>query len=151
MPGETTIDQMRQHMAYAGGGVTLFDTLTEEYTVYFTPPEPSPICIALFQMRGNFIARVQLQICPEANLHIGDLTAALGLPQGMVMIPPQNLVYAQAAITNQDWRAPFSPDSRVSFINLRQPVRRYQTVYDWHGFVPAWRYCQLEPGYPLCG
>jgi hypothetical protein len=150
IPGVTTIDETRQIMAFAGPGVTLFDDLTESYTLYYILPQPSPLCVALFQMDQKVIRRVQLQVCREADVEVGDLTATLGLPQQLVMIPPQNLVYGYIAINAEGWRTPFQPHSQISFMNVLQPTYISQQLYAWHGFVPLWRYCQLEPGYPLC-
>jgi hypothetical protein len=150
VPGLTTLDETRRIMAYAGTGVTLFNDLTESYTVYFIPPQPSAICVILFQMNQLVVGRIQLQICKEANVQVGDLTAVLGLPERMVLVSPPNLGYGQVAINILNWRAQFTPDSQVSFINLLQPYSPNRTFYGWHGFVRAWRYCQLEPAYPLC-
>jgi hypothetical protein len=150
VPGLTTLDETRRIMAYAGTGVTLFNDLTESYTVYFIPPAPSPVCVVLFQMNKLVVGRVQLQMCKEANVQVGDLTTVLGLPERMVLVSPPNLGYGQVAINILNWRAQFTPDSQVSFINLLQPYSPNRTFYGWHGFVRAWRYCQLEPAYPLC-
>jgi hypothetical protein len=150
IPGVTTIGETRQIMAFAGPGVTLFDDLTESYTLYYILPQPSPLCVALFQIDQLVIRRVQLQVCREADVEVGDLTATMGLPQRLVMIPPQNLVYGYIAINAEGWRTPFQPDSQISFMNVLQPTYISQQLYAWHGFVPLWRYCQLEPEYPLC-
>lgn len=150
IPGVTTIEQTRQIMAFAGPGVTLFDDLTESYTLYFILPQPSPICVALFQMDQQVVGRVQLQVCRDADVQVGDLTGTLGLPQELVMIPPQNLVYGHIAVNAEGWRTPFQPDSQISFMNVLRPNQISQNLYRWHGFVPLWRYCQLEPDYPLC-
>jgi len=150
VPGVTTIQQTREIMAYAGTGVTLFDDLTESYVLYFIPPQPSPLCVILFQMDETVVARVQLQVCKEAEVKIGDLTAALGLPERLILVPPQNLVYEFVSISTEGWRAPIAPDSQVSFISLLRPTAPRRPWYTWHGFVPEWRYCQLEPDYPLC-
>lgn len=150
VPGVTTLAETRQIMAYAGSGVTLFNDLTESYTVYFIPPMPSPVCVALFQMNKRVVGRIQLQMCKEANVQVGDLTTVFGLPQRLVLVSPPNLGYGQVAVNIINWRAQFTPDSQVSFINLLQPYSANRIFYGWHGFVPAWRYCQLEPAYPLC-
>jgi hypothetical protein len=150
IPGQTTINETRQIMAFAGPGVTLFDDLTESYTLYYILPQPSPLCVALFQMDQQVIRRIQLQVCRAADVEVGDLTAILGLPRRLVMIPPQNLVYGYIAVNGEGWRSPFQPDSQISFMNVLQPDYILQQLYAWHGFVPLWRYCQLEPGYPLC-
>jgi hypothetical protein len=150
VPGMTTIQEMRAIMAYAGAGIALFDDLTESYVMYFVPPQPSPLCVILFQMDETIIARVQLQICKEADMKIGDLTTALGLPDRLILVPPQNLVYGHIRVSTQGWRDPIVPDSRVSFISLLRPTARRRPLFNWHGFVPEWRYCQLEPEYPLC-
>lgn len=150
IPGQTTIDETRRIMAYAGSGVTLFDDLTESYVLYFIPPRPTPLCMILFQMDETIVSRLQLQVCKEANVKVGDLTATLGVPGRLIVVPPQNLVYEGVSITIEGWRARMLPTSRVSFISLLRPTARRRPFFDWHGFVPEWRYCQLEPNYPLC-
>jgi hypothetical protein len=150
VPGVTTIDETRRIMAYAGSGVTLFNDLTEEYMLYFILTPPSPICVAQFLLDREVIARVQLQVCREADMTIGDLTGTFGLPRQVVMIPPQNLVYGEIAVNTEGWLMPLLPYSQISFINLLRPSSVRQRFFDWHGFVPAWRYCQLEPDYPSC-
>ncbi|MBZ0288455.1 MAG: hypothetical protein K8I30_12635 [Anaerolineae bacterium] len=150
IPGVTTSQETRQIMAFAVPGVSLFDDLTDSYTLYFILPQPSPICVALFQMDQQVVGRVQLQVCRETDVQVGDLTGTLGLPERLVMIPPQNLVYGYVAVNAEGWRTPFQPTSQIAFMNVLQPHQIGQSLYGWHGFVPLWRYCQLEPKYPLC-
>jgi hypothetical protein len=150
VPGMTTVDEMRQIMAYAGAGVTLSEELTDSSLLYFIPPPPSPICMALFELSETLVERVQLLVCKEADVKIGDLTGALGLPQHLFVVPPQNLVYGYITVNAEGWRKPVSPTSQVSYINLLQAPHITQRLFAWHGFVPTWRYCQLEPDYPLC-
>jgi hypothetical protein len=51
----------------------------------------------------------------------------------------------------EGWRARLTPFSRVSFINLVVKGDNDLVMFDWHGFMPEWRFCQFEPMYPLCG
>jgi hypothetical protein len=150
IPGVTTIEQSRQIMAFAGPGVTLFDDLTEIYTLYYILPQPSPICVVHFVIDRTVVGRIQLQICRDSALKVGDLTNTLGLPQNLVIVAPQNLVYAHVTVNTKGFDTPFRPDSPISFVNVLQPAQIKQQLFAWHGFIPRWRYCQLEPDYPLC-
>ncbi|MEO8612114.1 MAG: hypothetical protein ABI690_29725 [Chloroflexota bacterium] len=148
IPGVTSINEMHQIMAFAGPGVALFDDLTESYSVYFILPQPSPVCVAMFQFDQHVVGRIQLQICRTANVRVGDLTTTFGMPQQLVVIPPQDLVYNHLAVNSKALN--FQPYSPISFMNVLELTQISQPFYKWHGFVPLWRYCQLEPNYPLC-
>ncbi len=96
-------------MAYAGSGRTFFDDLTESYFIYFSPPEADTFCVIGFQLSGGRILRALLQVCPQTNIQVGDLSAIFGLPERTVMSPPRNLAYGSVIVNTEGWSPPRSP------------------------------------------
>ncbi len=97
------------------------------------------------------------------SLVLGDLSF-LGFPEKISPISLNTGKYYAAEIIEYELvdrsyrvyhRIKWSPISQIQNLNIGSSTTGVHTAvelvgYAWHGFVPYWRYCQLEPDYPDC-
>lgn len=148
VPGKTSLDTARQILALNGYSN---ERALDQITTVFDAPAGSSLSSVNLIHQGSYLWMVGLY--PRAELSLSSALAALGSPDGMVATTPHvvmGLAYGQrvrVALQEASQRriSPFA--ARIKYVTLTsEPV----TVLPWHGFVPFWRYCQLEPAYPGC-
>lgn len=148
VPGKTSLDTARQILA--DNGYSNERALDQITTVFDAPADSSLMSVNLIH-QGSYLWMVGLY--PRAELSLSSAISALGSPDGMVAIRPHvvmGLAYGRrvrVALQELSQRriSPFA--ARIKYVTLTsEPV----DVLPWHGFVPFWRYCQLEPTYPGC-
>lgn len=146
VPGVTPGDQVSALIPFAGRGRYAFDDLSQAYTLYFTPPEAIPACVFTFRIRREIVVRIEISLCRRADIVLGDVVSLWKDAPLEISLPPHDLLVGSFSFNANNWPMPSSP---VHFINLLSRPED-QEHYTWHGFVPLWRYCQLEPEYPRC-
>jgi hypothetical protein len=146
VPGVTTGDDVSALIPFAGRGRYAFDDLSQAYTLYFTPPESIPACVFTVRIRREIVVRIEISLCRRAGILLGDAISLWNEKPLEISLPPHDLLVGSLSFNANDWPSPSSP---VYFINLLSRPED-QDHYSWHGFVPLWRYCQLEPDYPRC-
>jgi hypothetical protein len=118
-----------------------------DYFWYRDDSQGCPVTVIHYNP-DQIIYAVTLERC---TLKLGDIAASLGIPdfvgerkreQTEIYVPVYNFQkYYIAYVTDFDAHVP------VSYVSLRR-YPRADTLHTWHGFVPLWRYCQLEPTLP---
>jgi hypothetical protein len=148
VPGSTSLDAARQILARHGYHN---ERALDQITTVFDAPEGSSLTSVNLIHQGNYLWMVGLY--PHTGLSLSSALAALGSPDGMVAIRPHDLMglsYGQRVRValqeqSQSRLSPFA--AQIKYVTLTsEPVE----VLPWHGFVPFWRYCQLEPSYAGC-
>ncbi len=145
VPGLTTASEALTLMTRAGA-VQVFPNQLNPAYLYFSMPAPYSACIAAFQTKTEMVVEGRILVCFTADMRLGDVLALWGWQGDMVSTPPHDLTYDLVSINADGWPAPFT---RISNINLLADAHSGPR-FRWHGFVPRWRYCQLEPSYPRC-
>ncbi|MEO8608336.1 MAG: hypothetical protein ABI690_10660 [Chloroflexota bacterium] len=88
-----------------------------------------------------------------AHVSVGDLVSQLGLPKHFDI---DRFAYSGTYLDfgNDIY---LYVDESPGKINLNTEVRNYTIgfvnnnyLFTWRGFIPFWRYCQLEPDFPDC-
>lgn len=146
VPGLTRDDDVHGLIAFAGRGRYAYDDLVQSYSIYFTPPEPTPACVFTFRTNRTIVTRIEIALCKRGELRTGDLTALWDLNKQTVSLPPHSLVSGKFSFSLKGWPAPTSPITSITLQALPDTPQQYP----WHGFVPLWRYCQIEPIFPQC-
>jgi hypothetical protein len=125
-------------------------------SVYRSSGAPCDVVISTINSGSDVIALLQLVDC--RGLLLGDLIGIFGLPDRVWVTgfcdwglgySPHMIVYVEGQISYDRGHVEMLPRSRVMEIEfLGTPYTNYEAAR-WHGFVPLWRYRQLEPTAPL--
>jgi hypothetical protein len=146
IPGTTTQSELLEHMNFAGtpriGSFLVGDGINISYTLL----PPWPYCYAVFSLVENVVIRVELSLCRQPAIHVGDLANIWSDLTQVMSLPPYELVYGTASINADGWPKLYS---RVSYIILLSPDNDIYR-YPWYGFISQDRYCQLVPRFPRC-
>lgn len=86
------------------------------------------------------------------TVRVGDLMAVLGVPDSRVDYGTLGEDWIYGGLTVRlltRWtQTPFTP---IDHMRLVLDVAAYtRHAKPWHGFLPRWKYCQLETGYEGC-
>ncbi len=146
VPGVTSENDLLDRMAFAGKAKYTFDDLASSHLIYFTLPDTAPACIFTFRIKQDVVIRADVALCRNSTLRLGDIALLSATSSQALSLPPNDVLYDTMSINVDGWPV---PDSRVTSINLLPHTDRLQQ-YAWHGFMPLWRYCQLEPEYFDC-
>lgn len=148
VPGTTSFDTARQLLSRYG---YTNERALDQITTVFDAPAGSNLTSVNLIHQGNQLWMVGLY--PRARLSLSTAISVLGSPDGMVANRPHvvtGLAYGPKVRVALYESAPgrISPfAAHIKYVTLTsEPV----DVLPWHGFVPVWRYCQLEPTYPGC-
>jgi hypothetical protein len=121
-------------------------SVPQGWSLALTAPEASPYCGATFVIQRGLLVQFELSPCYGANIRVGDLAALWAGEPIVTSLPPEDMIYGGASMHVEDWP---ELSSRVRYIMLMPPDADLPS-YPWYGFVPRWRYCQLEPRFPRC-
>lgn len=157
--GQATLDIARDRLIQSGYKPGIInDTLRFQY---FYADGLSPGCVKAGYLPDSQVVSYLRLYCIE-DISLGDAAVLLGSPQAVVYrFSPygnsQLLSYESRGglsgimlLVGSGWSSLHSP---VSSIELFEPetFRRARTdSAAWRGFVPQWRFCRLEPDYPIC-
>jgi hypothetical protein len=158
--GQTTLEATRDLLLQAGYTAGIInDTL---YFHYFYSDGLTPGCVKVGYLPETRVLSYLRLYCIE-KISFGDATAVLGSPQAVVYrYSPygnsQLLSYQSAGglsgvmlLVSSAWSSLYSPLASIELFEP-QAFRRARTRSTaWRGFMPLWRYCRLEPDYPVCG
>lgn len=157
VPGVTTVDELRPPLSDIILRVTATDTVAANtipipVTYHFMHSEVPSLCPASIEVIGEVVFAIMLEFCEPVQL--GDLALIAGMPTrvygsvGSFRMTPNPIAPIPRDLRDVIYGAHhqryslWSPHDRLSTVYLRST----QDVSErWHGFVPAWRYCQLEP------
>ncbi len=119
----------------------------QEGVVSYLPVDPPQQCVVEVHYIGSVIEMLILKNCPDIRL--GDVFAAAGTPDS-VFASGNALAFANftviAAVEGDRCRGWLSPYSRVTTLRLVSTERALQdTRRPWRGFMPYWRYLQVQP------
>lgn len=145
VPGVTTGQEAANRLSFAGQSRVAFNELTEAYAVYYRPPRSSGFCFVAMDVADKIVQYVQLQPCDDMQMQLGDFAALFGT-QGQT-ITLLDIVFGGVRVKTRWWG---EPQAGISHVSLVAQARQDDPLYQWHGFVDLWRYCQFEPAYPLC-
>jgi hypothetical protein len=144
VPGVTTPEEAYRLLREVGvrSGLGSLPQRARIFSHYLTSPGLPFLCALEIQVRNRIVVAIGLQYCPEVKLKVGEVAAVLGFPDRM-FTRPRSLTYGVRAEQHYAWWSVFDP---VGSVHLAAP----SNMRRWRGFVPPWRYCQLEPGFKGC-
>jgi hypothetical protein len=137
MPGVTTEAEAETLMQVIPSDPSIFSS-SITYSTYNTAGDK------------RLVYQISILFRPSERVSLGEVMAVLGSPEWMdvdtiYIVPDENILYKSGISAKvESIRTPFSPVYKIS---LHQGQIPYQ---NWHGFLPRWRYCQLEPAYTIC-
>lgn len=125
------------------------------FVSYAPAAQPADTCQKIVLSKGGiegqmFIFDIIFSRC--SGVRSGDLMRVLGTPASINMSMPTiaygtGLTNVIFSVWSDTWNtSPFEP---INSIRLGGGFGDMQ-IYDWHGFMPEWRYCQLETAHPSC-
>lgn len=107
-------------------------------------------CIDLYF--GYRIIGISTVVLHCMNLRVGDVMTVLGTPQARVSYGTlgEAWLYDRVVVRlGAGWQR--QPMAMIDHIRLLMDNAGYiRAAAPWHGFLPRWRYCQLEPEYDGC-
>ncbi len=150
IPGITAIQDARKTLEALGYHRELAGTELSDRLMPYRSLENMPGCADVYF--GYQVIGVKTIILWCMEITIGELMTVLGQPEGRVDYGPlgEDWVYGQLTIRLKPgwWRV---PDASVDHLRLVLDDEGYtRRAKPWHGFLPQWRYCQLEPDYEGC-
>lgn len=141
-PGLSSVNEARLKLRERG----LQPSQSGSVYLYFTAVDGCDFDIAS-SYPSDEVSSIHLQKC--SRLRLGDVLAAVGLPDGLHAASNRRfwILFAggRIALLARDlpaWSA-HAPVTDVWLIDSRLMLR-----HQWRGFLPRWRYCQLEPRLP---
>lgn len=150
IPGVTAIQDARKTLEALGYQRELAGTELSDRLMPYRSLDNIPRCADVYF--GYQVIGVKTVILWCMDITIGELMRVLGAPDGRVSYGPlgEDWVYSHLTIRLKPgwWRV---PDAAVDHLRLVLDDEGYtRRAKPWHGFLPRWRYCQLEPDYEGC-
>jgi hypothetical protein len=164
VPGVTTIDKSLKRIESKG---YKFTNISND-NLYFWDPSWRNIqfgacsnIITSFERESRIVSNITLIACNGITL--GDLSL-IGFPEkimGNSDLYIKLTEYLAATVSNYErldkgyFRKEWTPKTKVYRLDIGSSILAFSKAIDiagapWHGFVPHWRYCQLEPNYLDC-
>jgi hypothetical protein len=151
VPGKTPLAAIDQLLLAKG--------YTRTSRAHYTAPIPELCDVHVLDLPPSIALE-----CRRTRVHLGDMMVALGQPNSVINYAINKYLafdgLIDAWVRGRGWLNPFSPVHMFvrsqptipgGFRRRLSPAERYLWGNRaWHGFVPYWRYCQLEPGYLRC-
>jgi hypothetical protein len=161
VPGVTSVDNARDRLTTLGYQPGSFNDSLRFY--YFYSRRLQPGCVKVGYGRDSDIVSYLRLYCMD-EMSIGLFASVGGVPQVVtyrrsttsgdteyLAYAPDHPLNGVMLVVGLGWR---SVNSSIASIDLFAPGIFRQsaaTPGNWHGFIPMWRYCRLEPAYPRCG
>ena len=151
VPGQTTAgeqDRLMQDRHFApigdGGLIASYQNTTG------SPYDCQRIIIMRTQDGTGQIIVQEVILTQCYTIQSGHIMSLFRLPAVLsiktpIFIYDQGVVSAEFTPSERWYRSPFEPVE-----NIRLRARHNALIHGWHGFVPPWRYCQLEATMPGC-
>jgi hypothetical protein len=139
VPGVT--DRYEASSILMQNGYRVRDDKFQPYIIIYRAPGGRLLCEISMFYREELVDLVEMKSC--GDMYLGDLMTVLGSPEGIFFGRNRGVLsYAgdSVRVTSFSWTTPFSLVSSV--IIYRQDNQAH--IWPWHGFLPRWRYCQLE-------
>lgn len=143
VPGVTTIEEGQQFLRSAGY-VNVTGSVLPESCI-----EIHSVCV-WFGWDNQSVN--QINFYWNDRVRFGDMIALIGFPKFIRYFSYEELYFENSAISlKSGWNSAYSMVD--AFI---VPGKAPEIITDdgidrlWHGFLPRWRYCQLEPDYAGC-
>jgi hypothetical protein len=121
--------------------------------------EASGLC-ALTLVEFNAIVREIGLRCREVKVVVGEVYAVVGTPNFVMpdleniylYHPGQGIFYITTGGMSDDGLMLVGVENEIRSLALRSEAPRGLDgfTFAWHGFIPFWRLCQLEPHNELC-
>jgi hypothetical protein len=157
--GQTTLQATRDLLLEAGYKAGIVnDTL---HFQYFYANGITPGCVKVGYFAEAEVLSYLRLYCIE-GVSLGDVVASLGKPQSVVYRftsegNSQLLSYRQQGglsgimlLIGSGWSSLYSPLTSIELFETDAFDRARTRSGLWRGFMPMWRYCRLEPEYPIC-
>ncbi len=157
VPGLTTVDEASVILAsigYLRGPFFFFSP----HLNLVGPVEQMPQGIYLRYSVTDTNAVIYSISLSDWDVTLGDLMSVLGPSSGLgggytISNPFLAYVNSYGVLLVEFYSMPteFSPTKvKVNYVLLTQFQRLADNLVEWHGFVPKWRYCMLEPEFLFC-
>lgn len=145
VPGVTTESEVYDLLTFRNGP-RLQNRQPDSYSSIFTLPETSPYCDAIVQFRNKIVFQMELSLCRQPAIRVGDMAVLVANEPQVISLPPEELLYGNVSMHVDGWPTLYS---RVAYIMLFSN-NDYLQRYPWHGYTSQEHYCQLVPNYPPC-
>lgn len=154
VPGVTTMGEAGKQL------ITQSFFRLASYT-YIPPKELEPCVIDLWSASGWETETVQRLTLNCSEITLGDIIFSLEEPQGLILEGyafrtryMRLMVFGNTAIQSSYSSSKSILDKREQFIFLYAPnntsLQETSSIRKWRGFLPVWRYCQLEKDSGAC-
>lgn len=141
-PGITSMEEAHNRLVESGYRVRRSPSFRSGETIFVAAVEPCQIWVS---QRDNIVNDIWLRYCDA--IWLGNVMSIFGIPEGLAFRPwgDTYLLYRETLVTVQvpAWSSAFEPV--FSLLLWSREDRPPEEVSAWNGFVPLWRYCQLQP------
>lgn len=136
VPGQTTLEDAHQLIQW---NQKASDTSASESRFYLDFPDTPEICRVVVDSLGQLIVWLKIEYCGDSPVQIGDVTALLGMPARMLGAD-REMGYGGTQTNRFGWWSPFDHASAIDLVFMSSDPK----PAPWRGFIPRWRYCQIE-------
>ena len=129
---------------------------------YFYSNDLQPGCIKLGYGRDSNVVSYMRLYCMD-RMDIGRFASRVGIPQAVLYrgsttsgdteyltYIPNDSLKGILLVVGVGWHSVRSPISSIDLFSQVASIQSSTAYSPWHGFMPMWRYCRLEPTYPRC-
>ncbi len=158
-PGQTTLDEVRTYLLGAGYEAGIIND-TQRFHYYYSD-HLTPGCVKVGYLPDSTTVSFLRLYCIE-HITLGDALSLLGTPQAIsyrfsIYGDAEYLIFNRAQrltgitlMVGSGWDSAYRPIASIDIFDARLYARAHLVFGGWYGFLPGWRYCQLEPAYPRC-
>src|SRR5262249_49669335 len=149
VPGATNLHDVEQQTEKYGYEFGVGSTV---WSINFVSSTHIPPCVEMYF--DSHTALVSSIVLSCTSIRAGDLAVILGQPDSRIWHTSEDTDWTYGAIVarlSPAWTN--SPFDSAMYLQLFEAANAGQNVHSqmpWQGFLPRWRYCQLEPTYTGC-
>jgi hypothetical protein len=158
-PGITSLDEVRGLLLDAGYKAGIENSSLK--FLYFYSDNLKPGCVKVgYSDDSDRLSYLRLY-CIE-GVSIGDVTSGLGIPKAvsyrfspygdseLLSYNGDGQLAGVMVTVGTGWGSLFRPVASIDLFEQERFRRVDVRATAWAGFVPMWRYCQLQVEYPRC-
>jgi hypothetical protein len=146
IPGTTTLSEASSQMTALGYRIGMGSS---DRSLSYRSERRLPGCVEIFFDSKD--TRVNAIILACAVISMGDITAVMGEPLYRDWYGEQDEdgIYGRVKVRlARGWSTSFFDKSQ--YVSLMRTMTVRESTVPWRGFLPRWKYCQLEPSYKGC-
>jgi hypothetical protein len=147
MPGVTTVEKAQYRLLMLGYHYAIDN--------WYAAPEGSNMCNVHLTFDKDIPAKpyiYSLEMNECVTMVLGDLMLGLGGVKGVLIgaggglfLKMRDTILIQTNAFDPGWKSPFIKFGSINILN--EDPNSPEVYFKWHGFIPKWRYCQIEAVY----